>query len=189
MTAPDYAACVSELRAAQVVFEEAGAAKDQGCALSGAVRLASVPTRFGDVAIGGKPTMLCSFARQFGDWLRDVAAPLTLAYTGQRLAEIEAGSAFACRARYDKPGAVPSEHAKGDAIDIASFVLSDKRRIRVKPPESDIAQAHDLVRALRTTACGYFTTVLGPGSDSAHAEHLHFDSGLHGATPNYRICE
>lgn len=47
----------------------------------------------------------------------------------------------------------------------------------------------DLVRVLRTTACAYFTTVLGPGSDSAHEEHFHFDTGMHGATPNYRICE
>jgi hypothetical protein len=189
MSAADFAACVSALRSDKVVFEELGAAKDEGCELSGAVRLVSVATPFGDVAIAGKPTMLCSFARQFSAWSRDVAAPLTLAYTGQRLAEIAAGSAFACRARYDKPGAVPSEHAKGDAIDILSFGLADNGRIRVKEPESDIPQAHDLVRALRTTACGYFTTVLGPGSDSFHADHLHFDTGLHGGTTNYRICE
>jgi hypothetical protein len=189
MSAPDYAACVSDLQAAKVVFEQVGDAKDEGCELSGAVRLISVATPFGDVAIAGKPTMLCSFARQFSSWSREVAAPLTVAYTGQKLAEIGAGSAFSCRARYDKPGAIPSEHAKGDAIDIASFGLADNRRIPVKQPESGPPLAHDLVHALRTTACGYFTTVLGPGSDAAHAEHLHFDSGMHGSTPNYRICE
>ena len=189
MTASDFAACLSDLREAKVVFEPVGAAKEGGCDLTGAVRLASVATPFGDVAISGKPTMLCSFARQFALWSRAVAAPLTLAYTGQRLTEIEAGSAFACRARTDKPGAIPSEHAKGDAIDVASFVLADRRRVRVKQPESDLALAHELVGALRTAACGYFTTVLGPGSDSAHAEHFHFDLALHGANANYRICE
>jgi hypothetical protein len=131
--------------------------------------------------------MLCSFARQFSGWARDIAAPLTLAYTGQRLAQVETGSSFACRARTDKPGQVPSEHAKGDAIDITSFVLADGRRIEVKQQDSDTAR--DLVHAIRMTACGYFTTVLGPGSDAAHADHFHFDSGVHGATPNYRICE
>jgi hypothetical protein len=84
---------------------------------------------------------------------------------------------------------VPSEHAKGDALDIASFVLADGRRVRVKQEELNIPLARVLVGALRTTACGYFTTVLGPGTDAAHAEHLHFDLGLHAATPNYRICE
>jgi hypothetical protein len=38
-------------------------------------------------------------------------------------------------------------------------------------------------------ACGYFTTVLAPGADAAHEAHFHLDSGLHGATPNDRICE
>jgi hypothetical protein len=189
MAASDYAECVSDLTSKGVVFEQVGDVRQEGCQLSGAIKLTAVATPFGDVGISGKPTMLCSFARQFSGWVRDVGAPLTLAYTGERLAQIEAGRAFACQARYDKPGAIPSEHAKGDAIDIASFVLADNRRIRVKQEASAVPLARDLVRALRTTACGYFTTVLGPGSDAAHEEHLHFDSGMHGATPNYRICE
>ena len=164
-------------------------AKEQGCELSGAIKLASLSTPFGDVSLSSKPIMLCSFGRQFSGWVRDVAAPLTFGYTGQRLAQVETGSAFACRSRYDKPGLVPSEHAKGDAIDIASFVLADGQRIPVKQQNSDIRLSTDLIHALRMTACGYFTTVLGPGSDTAHEEHLHFDSGMHGATPNYRICE
>lgn len=189
MTEPDYAACVAELTARKVVFEQVGKVRQQGCELSGAIELTAIPTAFGDVGISGKPAMMCSFGRQLSDWVRDVAAPLTLAYTGQRLARIEPGYAFACTARYDKPGQVPSEHAKGDAIDIFAFVLADNRRIRVKPEESDTPVERDLVRVLRTTACAYFTTVLGPGTDSAHAEHFHFDTGIHGATPNYRICE
>ena len=189
MSEPDYAQCVSDLTSRKVVFEQAGKVTQQGCELSNAIALTAVPTSFGDVSISGKPTMLCSFVRQFSDWVRDVGAPLTLAYTGQRLARIEAGRAFACAARYDKPGQVPSEHAKGDAIDIAAFVLADNRRIPVKLEESDTPVERDLVRVLRTTACAYFTTVLGPGTDPAHAEHFHFDTGMHGATPNYRICE
>lgn len=188
MGAADFEACVSDLRAAHVVFEPLDKAEDAGCALSGAVRLASVATPFGDVAIAGKPTMLCSFARQFSRWSRDVAAPLTFADTGRKLAEIE-GSAFACRPRTDKPGAIPSEHAKGNAIDIGSFVLVDHSRIRVGETQSDIPMAHELTAALRTTACGYFTTVLGPGANAAHADHLHFDLAVHGATANFRICE
>jgi hypothetical protein len=189
MTASDFAACVSELAAQKVVFEQMPTAKDEACELSGAIKLASVSTPLGDVGLSSKPIMLCSFGREFSGWVRDVAAPLTLGYTGQRLAEVETGSAFACRSRYDKPGLVPSEHAKGDAIDIAGFVLADGRRISVKQQASDAAPSRDLVHALRMTACGYFTTILGPGTDAAHAEHLHFDSSMHGSTPNYRICE
>ena len=189
MPASDYAQCVSDLTSAKVVFEQAGDVTQQGCKLSGAVKLKSVTTAFGTVEISGEPAMLCSFARQFSGWVREVAAPLTLGYAGQRLMRIEAGQGFGCRARYDKPGEVPSEHAKGDALDITAFVLADNRRIPVKQQASDIPPAGDLIHALRTTACGYFTTVLGPGSDPAHEDHFHFDTGLHGATPNYRICE
>jgi Extensin-like protein C-terminus len=187
MSPSEFGQCISDLTAKKIAFDQVGDIKEEGCQLSGAIRLAVVPTPFGDVAISGRPAMLCDFGRQFSTWVRDVAAPMTLAYTGKRLSQIESGSAFSCRARYDKPGAVPSEHAKGDAIDIAAFVLDGGRRLRVKGQESDTER--DLVRALRTTACGYFTTVLGPGSDAAHAEHFHFDTGLHGVTPNYRICE
>jgi len=189
MTAPDYAQCVADLAASKVAFEKTDAVTQQGCQLSGAIRLTSVATPFGDVGFAAKPTMLCSFARQFSGWVREIAAPLTLGYTGQHLAQIETGPAFVCKARYDKPGAIPSEHAKGDAIDIASFVLADKRRVAVKQQSADIPWAGVLVHALRMSACGYFTTVLGPGADAAHEAHLHFDSGVHGATPNYRICE
>jgi hypothetical protein len=189
MAASDYAACLSDLRSRKIVFEQAGDVKQQGCELSGAIELTAIPTAFGEVSVGGKPMMLCGFARRFSDWAREVGAPLTLAYTGQKLARIEVGSSFRCSARYDKPGQVPSEHAKGDAIDVFAFVLADNRTLHVKPEESDAPAERDLVRVLRTTGCAYFTTVLGPGTDPAHAEHLHFDTGLHGATPNYRICE
>ena len=188
MTASDYAACVSELTSQKVVFEQLATAREQGCDLFGAIKLASVSTPFGDVSLSGEPIMLCSFGRQFSGWVRDVAAPLTLGYTGRRLAQVETVSAFACRPRYLKMDQVPSEHAKGDAIDIASFVLADSRRILVKQQDSDSPIMRDLVHALRMTACGYFTTVLGPG-EPGHEAHFHFDSGLHGATPNYRICE
>jgi hypothetical protein len=189
MPASDYAQCVSDLTAAKVVFEQTGDVTEQGCKLSDAVKLKAITTAFGTVEISGEPAMLCSFGRQFSGWVREVAAPLTLGYAGQRLMRIEAGQGFACRARYDKPGEVPSEHAKGDALDITAFVLADNRRIPVKQQGSDIPAASDLIHALRTTACSYFTTVLGPGSDPAHEAHFHFDTGLHGATPNYRICE
>ncbi len=188
MPASDAAQCISDLTSAKVVFEQVGDVTEQACKLSGAVRLKAVTTAFGTVGVAGEPAMLCSFARQFSGWVREVAAPLTLGYAGQRLVRIEAGG-FACRARYDKPGEVPSEHAKGDALDIAAFVLADNRRILAKPQDSESSPLRELVHALRMTACGYFTTVLGPGTDPAHAEHLHFDSGQHGGTPNYRICE
>ena len=43
--------------------------------------------------------------------------------------------------------------------------------------------------ALRIAACGWFTTILGPGSDEAHHDHLHVDIEQHGSSDRYRICQ
>ncbi len=168
MDESDRAKCVSELAAKKVVFEQPKEATREGCRLSAPVSLILVATQFSDVSLPAKPSMLCSFGLKFTEWVQDAAAPLTLAYTGQKLAEIETCPGFACTARYDKPGALPSEHAKGDAIDVVSFVLADNRRVTVKA-------LGPLVGALRITACGYFTTVLGPGADPQHETHFHLD--------------
>lgn len=189
MAAPDYAACLSELTRTGAVYQPLGDFVKEGCSLSGAVQLQSVTTNYGVVKINAEPIMLCSFARQFASWVHDIGAPLTLAHTGAELTTIETGPGFVCRNRYNRPDMKVSEHAKGNAIDIAAFILSDKQRIAVKQQPNDTAIAQELLRIFRTSGCGYFTTILGPGSNAAHEEHLHFDYGLHGKTLNYRICE
>lgn len=75
MAASDYEACLADLTARGVVFERAGDVTDEGCQLSGAIRLTTVATPFGYVAIAGKPAMLCSFGQQFSLWVREVGAP------------------------------------------------------------------------------------------------------------------
>ena len=43
------------------------------------------------------------------------------------------------------------------------------------------------VAAVRGGACRYFSTVLGPGSDPAHADHLHLD--LRARNRGVRLCQ
>jgi hypothetical protein len=45
------------------------------------------------------------------------------------------------------------------------------------------------IDALRRAACGWFTTVLGPGSDAAHADHLHLDREPRGRDGESRLCQ
>jgi hypothetical protein len=47
----------------------------------------------------------------------------------------------------------------------------------------------NVVDSVRAAACGWFTTVLGPGSDAEHTDHLHVDIALHGTSDRYRICQ
>jgi hypothetical protein len=188
MSKEAYEACLADLGARGVVFKALGAVAEQGCRLDGAVSVEAVRTRFGMVRLTGQPVMLCGFARGFAGWTADLAAPLTLAYLGAPLATIETGSGLACRLRNGASEGKISEHAKGNALDLAAFVLAGGRRVGVKAGAGDEA-AEGYLRALRSSACGSFTTVLGPGSNAAHADHLHVDLGLHGRSANYRICE
>ena len=79
MDESDHAHCVSELASKKVVFEQPKEVTREGCRLSAPVTLILVATQFGDISLPAKPSMLCSFGLKFTDWVRDVAAPLTLA--------------------------------------------------------------------------------------------------------------
>jgi hypothetical protein len=184
-----YPQCLSDLKAANVQFHELGRVTKDACVEEGAVELDAVASPFGTVSAPGKPTLTCPFARQFADWVRDVSAPLTLAYMGSRLTAIQTGPGLVCRTRYDKPGEKISEHAKGNAIDVMAFALENGKTLTVKDSSASAKIDGVLMKTFRATGCGYFTTILGPGSDDAHKDHFHFDLGLHGATANYRICE
>ena len=43
--------------------------------------------------------------------------------------------------------------------------------------------------AARAGACGYFHTVLGPGSDSYHRTHWHFDLEVRGSQGDGKYCK
>ena len=78
-----------------------------------------------------------------------------------------------------------SEHAFGNALDISSFTLSSGTTVAVEPAPP--AKSAIFLGKVRSAACGPFKTVLGPGSNADHAEHLHFDLAprRHGGT----VCE
>ena len=85
MTASEYAHCVSDLTSSHVVFQQAGDLTEQGCKLSGAIRLKAVTTAVGSVSMSGEPAMLCSFAQEFSGWVREVAGPLAPNRNGRSL--------------------------------------------------------------------------------------------------------
>jgi hypothetical protein len=112
-----------------------------------------------------------------------------MARTGESLAAVATGPGYECRGRNGDGTAKISEQAFGNAIDIVSFRLASKESI----PVSHVTKTGNVesrwLMALRVSACGYFTTVLGPGSNAAHAEHYHLDLGVHGKSGKYKICE
>jgi len=121
-------------------------------------------------------------AESFAAWIRDEASADT-APLGAALRGIETYGSYDCRSRNSVLGAKLSEHGKGNAIDVRALVLTGERRTEL----TDENVAKPLREALRDSACHRFTTVLGPGADSYHNNHVHLDilERTHGA----RICQ
>ncbi|RWB59070.1 extensin family protein [Mesorhizobium sp.] len=163
-------ACRDRLKALGVEFEEHKAEHDAeiGCSIPYPIVLKTLGKSIG---IGSGTELNCRMAEAAARFAADVIRPAVRAEFGADLKSIAQASAFVCRPRHG--GGKLSEHAFGNALDIASFTLSDGKTIEIGPvPPEKEAKFLDTVRK---AACGPFKTVLGPGSDADHALHFHLD--------------
>ena len=76
-------------------------------------------------------------------------------------------------------------------LDIGGFRLADGREINVKTGWKGEEQEAAFLHEVHAGACNQFTTVLGPGSDSFHYDHIHVDLAMHGNTSQgrRRVCK
>ena len=146
------------------------AAGVRGCGLQDAVRVTSVA----GVKLTTPADIDCTTARALKDWVTDGAVP-AVGRRGGGLAALQVAASYACRPRNNQKGAKISEHGKGRAIDIGGFVLANGTAVSVLKGWGSEANGAVLA-SMRKSACGTFNTVLGPGSDSHHRDHLHLDT-------------
>jgi hypothetical protein len=160
----------------------------EGCGIESPIRLSSVTSTGGEaVSLPAQPLLDCKFALVFADYVRLIVAPLGEAMLHAKVASIETGPGYECRSRDRVADGKISAHAKGLAVDFFAVELTDGRRVLVEH-QAD-ADETSYVRAMRSAACGWFTTVLGPGADTFHADHMHLDIENHGSSGSYRICQ
>jgi hypothetical protein len=134
------------------------------------------------VAIKPPATLRCSMAEQVAGWIRnDVSEAVKRLHTTLR--DVEELGSYECRSRNRVPGAGLSEHGRADALDIAGFGLGDGRFLALTDTQVD----RQWREAVRGSACARFTTVLGPGADAYHAQHIHLD--LAQRRGGYRMCQ
>jgi hypothetical protein len=166
---PDETACRARLRALGAVFEERPAESDpSGCALPYPLALTKLSAR---ITVEPEALMNCAMAEAAARFAADIISPAAKAEYGEELKSIGHASAYVCRPR--NGGSKLSEHAFGNALDIARFTLSKGTVVDVNlTPDPKAAK---FLGAIRKAACGPFKTVLGPGSDADHALHFHFD--------------
>lgn len=145
----------------------------------------------GEVTFNGAYTLDCPMIAALNNWLRDVVEPEAQARFNARVVEIMSMGSYSCRGINGMAGARLSEHAFGNAIDIGGFRLADGRIISIVHDWTrgdEAAQA--FLRNIHGGACGYFTTVLGPGYNIFHYNHFHVDLAMHGNTSTgpRRVC-
>jgi hypothetical protein len=185
-------ACLTRLRDANIRFDipTMPVAAKASCAIEVPVRLKSITTRaraVTEVHLPEEPIVSCQFAERLTAWLGHLVAPLIAGRMSTDLRAVRTGPGYECRNRNGAATGKLSAHALGKAIDISAFELSSGKLIPIKPDGDEAMR--DVVDSVRTAACGWFTTVLGPGSDAAHTDHMHVDTALHGTSDRYRICQ
>jgi hypothetical protein len=153
------------------------------CGAPDAVELDSVLMPGGTkVTIAPPATLRCAMATEVVQWVRDDVASAAMKL-GAPLRELENLGSYECRGRDRVQGAKLSEHGRANALDVHAFKLANGMRIVLADPRAPV----DFRNAVRESACARFATVLGPGSDSDHAQHVHLD--LAPRRNNYKVCE
>jgi hypothetical protein len=123
------------------------------------------------VEINPPAVLRCSMAEAIADWVRDDLAQLAAFNLGSRVRSVRNYAAYHCRSRNNIIGAMMSEHGKGNAIDVRSITLVNGKT--VDPTDAHVPK--DFREGWKKSVCARFSTVLGPGSDGYHENHIHVD--------------
>ena len=154
-----------------------------GCGGEDLVRLeAVVLADHRRVALKPEATLRCKMAAAVAAWVRTDIAPLA-ENLGSVVTGLDNFDSYECRGRNRVPGAILSEHGRANALDVRSFKFADGRTISLV----DRSVARDVRESVLHSVCARFSTVLGPGSDGYHEDHIHLD--LMERRNDYRICE
>jgi hypothetical protein len=130
------------------------------------------------IALSAPAVMSCGLAETVSRWQRDVVQPDARRWLGQEVTAIRHYGAFACRNEVGggRPGHL-SQHALGRALDVSGFVLKDGTKIGIEKDWLSDGPRGRFLHAIAAAACGYFSVVLTPATNSAHRDHLHLDIG------------
>ncbi|AUH66439.1 extensin [Paracoccus zhejiangensis] len=187
----DYAACLLALHDLGSVYEEIATISQpdqRDCGIARPIRVTEI---LPGIALQGGAAMRCDTARSLGFWMRDFVRPAVARLPdAPRLSGVQLGTTYDCRGRVGgeaEAEAKLSEHAFGNAIDISAFTFHDGPPLPVEPRQDSGDLVESFQRAVRGAACLEFTTVLGPGSNASHNDHLHLDIAARNG--GWRLCQ
>ena len=124
---------------------------------------------------GTHPSMTCPVAAGLHLWVQQSVQPAAEAIFGSRVAKVHHLGTYSCRRMYGESSGPWSEHATGNAIDVAGFTLEDGTQISLVNDWNEPADKARFLKELRDHACEIFGTVLSPDYNTAHRDHFHLD--------------
>ncbi len=179
----DVSACLKRLQKLGVEFTRmAPLAPGQACHVAAPLDVTALGSR---VALTPQAILTCRTAEGLALWVRDSLVPASKKYLGAVPNKVVHDSAYVCRSRNNAPGGRLSEHATANAIDIAAIGFADRPPVAIGRGAAASEKIFEM--AIRRESCAFFTTVLGPGSNAAHATHFHFDAAQRRG--GYRLCD
>jgi hypothetical protein len=134
------------------------------------------------VSVKPAAILRCAMASAIADWIRTDMAPLAVSL-GSAISDLDNFDSFECRGRNRVVGARLSEHGRANALDVRALKLVNGQSISL----TDRSVARELRETVLHSVCARFSTVLGPGSDWYHEDHIHLD--LMERRNDYRICQ
>ncbi|WP_296716854.1 extensin family protein [Erythrobacter sp.] len=165
----DVANCRAVLERSGVTHAVLDPAGEGACARPDRTRLTDYPLA------PDTPPVTCPAAAALELWRSKTLTPAAQEILGTGIARIEHLGAYSCRRTYGSAEGPWSEHATANAIDIAAFVLDDGRRISLIADWDGEGEEARFLRRARDGACQWFSTVLSPDYNAAHADHFHLD--------------
>lgn len=188
------------------------ASAEQACLKSGAVRASpsvqslpsisgpgvcglDVPLRVsglsgGKIALTPPATIGCPLTAGLNRWIQASVQPAAYRYFGRPVVGIRQIASYSCRGRNGNNNGHISEHAFGNALDIAGFKLAGGDEVSVyKGWWKGSQRERAFLQAAIAGACSEFYTVLRPGSDRHHYNHIHVDLLQSNARNGRHYCQ
>lgn len=173
----DIASCRAVLERSDVRFDALKPQGEGACARPDRTVLASYPY------VGRRPATTCALGAGLTIWLEQSVQPAATEIFGSSVTGVRHLGAFSCRRMYGSDTGPWSEHATGNALDVAGFRLADGTEITVLRDWDD-GEKGEFLKRIRDEACPIFGTVLSPAYNAAHRDHFHFDQ----ADRNWGVC-
>lgn len=168
-------ACLGALKEIGAEFKKLEPIRDeeQGCGIEAPIELSVV---LPGIKLEPSGTMRCETALALSRWTKEMMLPAAaIALPERKVTSIANASTYICRNRNSAETGKISEHAKGNAVDISTIAFDKGEPLVMKPRGEDGTPEGAFQRTITAAACLFFRTVLSPGSDATHQDHLHLD--------------